>query len=54
MDLYNTNGRVVLNITEAKATGFIFNTLWLRGAGRSIIGGGGHIHIFVFTDCKNN
>ena len=41
MDLYNTNGRVVLNITEAKATGFIFNTLWLRGAGRSIIGGGG-------------
>ena len=24
-----------------------------RGAGRSIIGGT-HIHIFVFTDCKNN
>ena len=24
-----------------------------RGAGRSIIGGA-HIHIFVFTDCKNN
>ena len=28
----------------------------IRGAGRSIIGGGGgaNIHIFVFTDCKNN
>jgi hypothetical protein len=26
-----------------------------RGAGISIIGGGGaDIHIFVFTDCKNN
>ena len=25
----------------------------LRGRGRSIIGGA-HIHIFVFTDCKNN
>ena len=24
-----------------------------RGRGRSIIGGA-HIHIFVFTDCKNN
>ena len=24
-----------------------------RGAGRSIIGGA-NIHIFVFTDCKNN
>ena len=25
-----------------------------RGAGISIIGGGADIHIFVFTDCKNN
>jgi hypothetical protein len=25
----------------------------VRGAGISIIGGGGDIHIFVFTDCKN-
>ena len=25
-----------------------------RGAGRSIIGGGGNIHIFVLTDCKKN
>ena len=25
-----------------------------RGAGVSIIGGGADIHIFVFTDCKNN
>ena len=25
-----------------------------RGAGRSIIGGGVHIHIFVLTDCENN
>ena len=23
-----------------------------KGAGRSIIGGGGHIHIFVFTDSQ--
>ena len=25
-----------------------------RGGGRPIIGGGGGIHVFVFTDCKNN
>ena len=25
-----------------------------RGSGRLIIGGGADIHIFVFTDCKNN
>ena len=25
----------------------------VRGGGRSIIGGGAEIHIFVFTDCKN-
>ena len=25
-----------------------------RGRRRSIIGGGAHIHILVFTDCKNN
>ena len=39
--LPSTAGRPAYNITN-------------RGAGRSIIGGGGHIHIFVFTDCKNN
>ena len=27
----------------------------ISGHGRLLIGGGGaHIHIFVFTDCKNN
>ena len=25
-----------------------------RGAERSIIEGGAHIHIFVFTDCENS
>ena len=25
-----------------------------RGGGRWIIGGGAHIYIFVFTDCKSN
>ena len=29
------------------------DTIARRGRGRSIIGGA-HIHIFVFTDCKNN
>ena len=35
---------------------FTFDVLThiLMGRGRSKIGGGGaHIHIFVFTDCKN-
>ncbi len=41
-------------------TGYV-QMLTLRGGGRSIIKGGGgggggeaHIHIFLFTDCKNN
>ena len=36
----------------------VMTCMKLRDAGRPIIGGGGgggaHIHIFLFTDCKNN
>ena len=59
----NNNNKKATNV-RCKLIYMVINTKWLgkavfkiyvfpRGRGRSIIGGA-HIHIFVFTDCKNN